>query len=108
MSLASALIAVGIAFMLGLAILGGALGQGRSVAAALDSIGRNPQSADRMITPMLLGLSLIESLVILGWIMGFMLMNKMGCTARQRDAARGSCWISAIPASARCLMSSSG
>lgn len=51
---------------LGIAIaaLGGALGQGRAVAAALESIGRNPGASGQMFTPMIVGLVLIESLVI--------------------------------------------
>jgi F-type H+-transporting ATPase subunit c len=77
MSLSSALIAIAVGFLLGLAILGGAIGQGRGVAAALDGIGRNPAAGERMIGPMLLGLSLIESLVILGWIMGAMMLGRM-------------------------------
>lgn len=47
-----------------IAALGGALGQGRAVAAALESIGRNPGAAGQMFTPMIVGLVLIESLVI--------------------------------------------
>ena len=49
---------------LGLAAIGGALGQGRTAAAALEGISRNPSSADKVFTPMILGLALIESLVI--------------------------------------------
>jgi F-type H+-transporting ATPase subunit c len=47
-----------------IAALGGALGQGKAVAAALESIGRNPGAAGQMFTPMIVGLVLIESLVI--------------------------------------------
>src|SRR4030095_14757193 len=49
---------------IGIASLGAALGQGRAVAAAMESIGRNPNSADRLFTPMILGLALIEALAI--------------------------------------------
>lgn len=52
----------------GLAILGGALGQGRAAAAAYDGICRNPGAAKQVFTPLLIGLSLIESLVILGFV----------------------------------------
>jgi F-type H+-transporting ATPase subunit c len=53
---------------LGLAILGGTLAQGRAAAAAYDGICRNPSAADKVFTPMILGLALIESLVILGFV----------------------------------------
>ncbi len=53
---------------LGLAILGGTLAQGRAAAAACDGICRNPVAAEKVFTPMILGLALIESLVILGFV----------------------------------------
>jgi F-type H+-transporting ATPase subunit c len=68
-----------IAAGLGIAIaaFGGALGQGRAAAAALDGIARNPSAADKMFTPMILGLALIESLVIYSLIISFMLVGKL-------------------------------
>lgn len=53
---------------LGIAIFGGALGQGRAAGAAYEGICRNPGAADKVFIPMLLGLALIESLVILGFV----------------------------------------
>ena len=53
---------------LGLAILGGTLAQGRAAAAAYDGICRNPSASEKVFTPMILGLALIESLVILGFV----------------------------------------
>src|SRR5436190_2044349 len=49
---------------IGIAALGGALGQGKLMAAAVESISRNPGAAGQLNTPMLLGLAFIESLVI--------------------------------------------
>ncbi|HTM22954.1 MAG TPA: ATP synthase F0 subunit C [Kofleriaceae bacterium] len=49
---------------IGIAALGGGIGQGRAAAAALDGIARNPGAADKIRTPMILGLAFIESLVI--------------------------------------------
>ncbi len=70
---------VAIAAGLGLAIaaFGGALGQGRAAAAALEGISRNPNASDKLFTPMLLGLALIESLVIYSLIISFMLVFKI-------------------------------
>lgn len=56
---------------LGLAALGGALGQGRVAAAALDGIGRNPAAAGKIFTPMIVGLALIESLVLYAFVVAF-------------------------------------
>lgn len=58
---------------LGLAALGGALGQGRAAAAALDGIARNPNASDKLFQPMIIGLALIESLVIYALIISYLL-----------------------------------
>lgn len=51
-------------FALGIAAFGGALGQGRAVAAAAEGIARNPSAAGEIRGALILGLVLIESLVI--------------------------------------------
>ena len=63
--------------MAGLAVLGGALGQGRAAAAALEGISRNPGAAARIQTPMILGLALIESLVLFAFLIAFFLQGKV-------------------------------
>lgn len=63
---------------IGLAVLGGATGQGKAAAAAFEGIGRNPQSSDKMFTPFLLGLALIEFQTIMAFIISFLLMNAAG------------------------------
>ncbi len=60
---------------LGLAALGGALGQGKAVAAALEGIARNPSAYDKVFTPMIIGLALIESLVIYALVIAFLKMH---------------------------------
>lgn len=62
---------------IGIAAFGGALGQGRAAAAALDGIARNPGAADKLFTPMILGLALIESLVIYSLIISILLLGKV-------------------------------
>jgi F-type H+-transporting ATPase subunit c len=62
---------------LGIAALGGALGQGRAAATALDGIARNPGAADKLFVPMILGLAFIESLVIYSLIFVFLVMGKI-------------------------------
>lgn len=60
------------------AAIGAALGQGKGLAAAMESIGRNPNSADRIQTPMILGLAFIEALAIYALVIAFMLQGKIG------------------------------
>jgi F-type H+-transporting ATPase subunit c len=67
--------AVGAGLAIGLGVLGGATGQGRAAAAALEGISRNPGAAARIQTPMILGLALIESLVLLSFVIAFFLQG---------------------------------
>jgi F-type H+-transporting ATPase subunit c len=67
--------AIGAGFAIGLGVLGGAMGQGRAAAAALEGISRNPGAAPRIQTPMILGLALIESLVLLSFVIAFFLQG---------------------------------
>jgi len=67
--------AAGAGIAIGLGVLGGGLGQGRAAAAALEGISRNPGAASRIQTPMILGLALIESLVLLAFVIAFFLQG---------------------------------
>ncbi|MFZ4735034.1 MAG: ATP synthase F0 subunit C [Bradymonadia bacterium] len=69
-----AALAAGLA--IGVAALGGALGQSRAAAAALEGIARNPGAAGKIQTPMILALALIESLVLLAFVIAFLLLGK--------------------------------
>jgi F-type H+-transporting ATPase subunit c len=69
--------AIAAALGLGIAAFGGALGQGRTATAALDGIARNPGASDKLFTPMILGLALIESLVIYSLLIAFLLYGKV-------------------------------
>jgi F-type H+-transporting ATPase subunit c len=70
-----AALAAGLA--IGLAAFGGSLGQGKAAAAALEGIARNPGAQNKIFTPMILGLALIESLVIYALIIAFLLLGKI-------------------------------
>lgn len=74
---ANGMLALGAALVLGIAALGGALAQGRAAAAALEGIARNPEAADKLFTPMIIGLALIESLVIYAFVIAFLLQGKI-------------------------------
>jgi len=70
-------LALGAGLAIGIAAFGGAQGQGRAAAAALEGIARNPGAADKLFVPMILGLALIESLVIYALVIAFMLSGKI-------------------------------
>jgi F-type H+-transporting ATPase subunit c len=70
-----AALAAGLA--IGIAAAGCGLGQGRAGAAALDGIARNPNASDKLFTPMILVLALIESLAIYALVIAIMLIGKV-------------------------------
>ena len=70
------MIALAAAITIGLAALGGTTAQGKAASAALEGIARNPEAQGKIFTPMSLAMALIESLVILGFVIAFMLQGK--------------------------------
>lgn len=71
------LVGLGAGLSIGLAAMGCGMGQGRAAAAALEGIARNPQAADKLFTPMIIGLALIESLAIYALLIGYFLQDKI-------------------------------
>jgi F-type H+-transporting ATPase subunit c len=71
-------LAIGAGLAVGLAALGGGLGQGRAASSALDGIARNPQASGKIFTPMIIALALTESLVLLSWLIASGLSGKIG------------------------------
>jgi F-type H+-transporting ATPase subunit c len=72
---AAVAIAAGIA--VALASFGAALGQGRVGAAAMESIGRNPNAADKLFLPLVLTLALLEALALYGFVIAILLQGKI-------------------------------
>ncbi len=70
-------IAVASALGVAIAAFGGALSQGRAASTALDGIARNPSASDKIFTPRIIGLALIESLVIYALVVFFLLSGKI-------------------------------
>jgi F-type H+-transporting ATPase subunit c len=70
-------LAIGAGLAIGLAALGGGLGQGRAASAALEGIARNPQASGKIFTPMIIALALTESLVLLGFLIANGLSGKI-------------------------------
>lgn len=71
------LIALAAGLAIGIAALGGALGQAKTATAALEGIARNPAAQGKIFTPMIIGLALIESLVIYAFVIAFFLNGKV-------------------------------
>lgn len=70
-------IAIAAGLTIAIAAFGGALGQGRAAAAALEGIARNPGAASKVQTPMIIALALIESLVIYSLVIAFLLQGRL-------------------------------
>jgi F-type H+-transporting ATPase subunit c len=66
-------IAVATGFAIALAAFGGAFGQGKAAAAALEGVARNPAASGKLLLPLVLSLALIESLVIYAFVIAFQL-----------------------------------
>ena len=63
--------AMAAALAIGIAAFGGALGQGKTAATALEGIARNPAAQGKIFVPMIIGLALIESLVLYAFVIAF-------------------------------------
>jgi F-type H+-transporting ATPase subunit c len=73
----SGLIAIAANVGIGIAAFGSAIGQGRLAASAMESIGRNPNSATPIFTPMIIGLAFIEALTLYAFVIAFFLQAKI-------------------------------
>ena len=67
---------VGAGLAIGLAAFGAAGAQGRTAAAALESIGRNPSSKDAMFLNFILGLVFMEFQALLGFVIAILWTTK--------------------------------
>lgn len=73
----NAMIALAAAIAIGIGAYGGTQGQGKAAAAALEGIARNPGAQNKIFVPMILALALIESLVILTFVVANSLVGKL-------------------------------
>jgi F-type H+-transporting ATPase subunit c len=74
---AAGLIAIAANIGIGIAAFGSAVGQGRVGAAAMESIGRNPNSTGQLFTPMIIALAFIEALTLYAFVIAFLLQVKL-------------------------------
>ena len=61
------------AFAIGLGGIGPAIGIGLIASKAMESIGRNPESADKLFVPLLLGMAFAEAIAIYALVVTFTL-----------------------------------
>jgi len=66
--------ALAIVLGMGLAAFGTGIGMGNAINGAVSGVARNPESFGRILTAMMIGLAIIESLAIYTLVMCFMLM----------------------------------
>jgi F-type H+-transporting ATPase subunit c len=71
------LLAVGAGLAIGVAAFGGAMAQSKTAAAALEGIARNPAAQDKIFTPMIVALALIEALVILAFLIALFIQQRI-------------------------------
>ena len=67
----SGLIAIGAALAIGLATFGAASAQGKTAAAAMEGIARNPTAKDQVFMPFIISLALMEFHALLGFVISF-------------------------------------
>lgn len=64
-------------FGISIAAFGGAISQGMAIKAAMEGIARNPGASGKIMTPMIIGLAMIESLVIYSLVISLILVFKV-------------------------------
>lgn len=69
--------AIGAGLAFGLAALGCGLGQGLTASNTTAGIARNPGAAGAMNTPFILGMALIESIALVGFVTAFLLIGQI-------------------------------
>ena len=79
-------IALGCGFAIGAAALGTGIGMGSAVNGALQGTARNPEAGGKIMTTMIIGLALIESLCIYALLICFILVFKIPDLSAMLDA----------------------
>jgi F-type H+-transporting ATPase subunit c len=72
-----ALLGIAAGIGMGIAALGGSLGQGRVASAACEGMARNPGAAGAIRAAMILGLVFVETLSLLTFVIAFVLYLKL-------------------------------
>lgn len=73
---------LGVGLMMGIAVLGGTLGQSNAANAALEGIARNPAASGKLTVPLILSLALMESLVLFAFLIALQLTGAITTVLR--------------------------
>ena len=73
----SAIIAIAAAISLAFSTIGPAMGQGKTAAAAMESIARQPDAAGDIRSSLIISMAMMEALTIYGLLIAFMLVAKV-------------------------------
>ena len=73
----SAIIAIAAAISIAFSTIGPAMGQGKTAAAAMESIARQPDAAGDVRSSLIISMAMMEALTIYGLLIAFMLVAKV-------------------------------
>lgn len=73
----SAIIAIAAAISIAVSTIAPALGQGKTAAAAMESIARQPDAAGEIRSSLIISMAMMEALTIYGLLIAFMLVAKV-------------------------------
>ena len=73
----SGIIALAAALAIAVSTIGPAISQGKTAAAAMEAIARQPEAAGDIRSTLILSLGLMEALTIYGLLIAFMLIGKI-------------------------------
>lgn len=73
----SAIIAIAAAISIVFSTIGPAMGQGKTAAAAMESIARQPDAAGDIRSSLIISMAMMEALTIYGLLIAFMLVAKV-------------------------------
>ena len=73
----SAIIAIAAAISIAFSSIGPAMGQGKTAAAAMESIARQPDAAGDIRSSLIISMAMMEALTIYGLLIAFMLVAKV-------------------------------
>ena len=70
-------IGIGIGLIMGLAGLGIGLGQGIALSKAMEGISRQPEAGGQIQTALIVGMAIMETIGVLGFVIAIMLIGKL-------------------------------
>lgn len=65
---------IGAGIAVGVAAVGAGLGQGIATGKAVEGIARNPSASGKIMTPLIVGLAMMESLTIYGFVIAALIL----------------------------------